>query len=73
LIARPNWSVHTGSQADLDTALAAVITAKLQAEFAVQQRDTTLNPVARRSRSAAGTIPEYAQAKAALDNAQRGL
>lgn len=35
-------SSQAGSQADLDTALAAVVAAKLQAEFAVQQRDTTL-------------------------------
>src|SRR4029079_15357699 len=32
-------SSQAGSQADLDTALAAVVSAQLQAEFAVQQRD----------------------------------
>ena len=42
-------SSQAGSQADLDTALAAVVAAKLQAEFAVQQRDTTLNSVAGQS------------------------
>src|SRR5215510_15256125 len=36
-------SSQAGSQADLDTSLAAVVTAKLQAEFALQQRDSTLN------------------------------
>src|SRR5215831_10656797 len=36
-------SSQTGSQADLDTAQAAAVTAQLQAEYAVQQRDTTLN------------------------------
>jgi membrane fusion protein, multidrug efflux system len=36
-------SSQAGSQADLDTAQVAVVTAQLQAEFAVQQRDMTLN------------------------------
>lgn len=64
-------SSQAGSQADLDTALAAVITAKLQAEFAVQQRDTTLNQLLGDPDLPLERFPEYAQAKAALDNAQR--
>ena len=64
-------SSQAGSQADLDTALAAVITAKLQAEFAVQQRDTTLNQLLGDPDLPLEQFPEYAQAKAALDNAQR--
>jgi len=64
-------SSQVGSQADLDTALAAVITAKLQAEFAVQQRDTTLNQLLGDPDLPLERFPEYAQAKAALDNAQR--
>ena len=64
-------SSQTGSQADLDTAMAAVVTAKLQAEFAVQQRDTTLNQLLGNPDLPLEKFPEYAQAKAALDNAQR--
>ena len=64
-------SSQAGSQADLDTALAAVITAKLQAEFAVQQRDTTLNQLLGDPDLPLERFPEYAQAKAALDSAQR--
>jgi len=64
-------SSQAGSQADLDTAMAAVVTAKLQAEFAVQQRDTTLNQLLGNPDLPLEKFPEYAQAKAALDNAQR--
>jgi membrane fusion protein (multidrug efflux system) len=64
-------SSQAGSQADLDTAMAAVVTAKLQAEFAVQQRDTTLNQLLSNPDLPLEKFPEYAQAKAALDNAQR--
>ncbi|HYV68866.1 MAG TPA: biotin/lipoyl-binding protein, partial [Pseudolabrys sp.] len=62
-------SSQAGSQADLDTALAAVVTAKLQAELAVQQRDTTLNQLLGNPNLPLEKFPEYAQAKAALDNA----
>jgi membrane fusion protein, multidrug efflux system len=64
-------SSQAGSQADLDTALAAVVTAKLQAEYAVQQRDTTLNQLLGDPNLPLEKFPEYAQAKASLDNAQR--
>ena len=64
-------SSQAGSQADLDTAMAAVVTAKLQAEFAVQQRDTTLNQLLGNPDLPLEKFPEYAQAKAPLDNAQR--
>ena len=64
-------SSQAGSQADLDTALATVVTAKLQAEFAIQQRDTTLNQLLGDPDLPLERFPEYAQAKAALDNAQR--
>jgi membrane fusion protein (multidrug efflux system) len=66
-------SSQAGSQADLDTAMAAVITAQLQAEFAVQQRDTTLNQLLGNADLPLEQFPEYAQAKAALDQAQRDL
>jgi membrane fusion protein (multidrug efflux system) len=64
-------STQAGSQADLDTALAAVVTAQLQAEFAVQQHDTTLNQLLGNPDLPLAKFPEYAQAKAVLDNAQR--
>ena len=66
-------STQAGSQADLDTAMAAVITAQLQAEFAVQQRDSTLNQLLGDPDLPLEQFPEYAQAKAALDQAQRDL
>ncbi|HEY6024077.1 MAG TPA: HlyD family secretion protein [Pseudolabrys sp.] len=64
-------SSQAGSQSDLDTALAAVVTAQLQAEYAAQQRDTTLNQLLGNPDLPLEQFPEYAQAKAALDNAQR--
>src|SRR5262249_37135783 len=62
---------QAGSQADLDTSMAAVVTAQLQAELAVQQRDSTLSQLLGSPDLPLEKFPEYAQAKAALDNAQR--
>jgi membrane fusion protein, multidrug efflux system len=62
---------QAGSQADLDTALATVVTAQLQAEYATQQRDTTLNQLLGDPNLPMEKYPEYAQAKAVFDNAQR--
>ncbi|HEY7229567.1 MAG TPA: HlyD family secretion protein [Pseudolabrys sp.] len=62
---------QAGSQADLDTAQAGVVTAKLQAEYAIQQRDTTLTQLLGNPDLPLEQFPEYAQAKAGLDNAQR--
>jgi membrane fusion protein (multidrug efflux system) len=64
-------SSQAGSQADLDTAQTAVVTAQLQAEYAVQQRDTTLNQLLGNPDLPLEQFPEYAQAKAAVENAQR--
>jgi len=64
-------SSQAGSQADLDTATAGVVTAQLQAEYAIQQRDTTLNQLLGNADLPLEQFPEYAQAKAAFDNAQR--
>jgi len=64
-------SSQAGSQADLDTALASVVTAKLQAELAVLPLDTTLNQLLGNPDLPLEKFPEYAQTKAALDNAQR--
>ena len=64
-------SSQAGSQADLDTAGATLVTAQLQAQFATQQRDTTLNQLLGNPELPLAQFPEYAQAKAALDAAQR--
>jgi membrane fusion protein, multidrug efflux system len=64
-------SSQAGSQADLDTAQVAVVTAQLQAEYAVQQRDMTLDQLLGNPDLPLEQFPEYAQAKAVLDSAQR--
>jgi membrane fusion protein, multidrug efflux system len=64
---------QAGSQADVDTAASAMVTAQLQAEFTVQQRDSTLNQLLGNPNLPLAQFPEYAQAKAVLDNAQRDL
>ena len=50
-----------------------MVTAQLQASYAVQQRDTTLNQLLGDPDLPLEKFPEYAQAKAALDKAQRDL
>jgi membrane fusion protein, multidrug efflux system len=62
---------QAGSQVDVDTALGALVTAQLELEFTKQQRDTTLNQLLGNPDLPLEQFPEYAQAKAALDNAQR--
>jgi membrane fusion protein, multidrug efflux system len=62
---------QAGSQVDVDTALGALVTAQLELEFTKQQRDTTLNQLLGNPDLPLDQFPEYAQAKAALDNAQR--
>src|SRR5262245_3177792 len=64
-------SSQAGSQADLDAAQVAVVSAQLQAEYAVQQRDMTLNQLLGNPDLPLEQFPEFAQAKAALDSAQR--
>jgi membrane fusion protein, multidrug efflux system len=66
-------SAQAGSAADVDTAMAGLVTAQLQAQFTVQQRDTTLSSLLGDPNLAIEKFPEYAQAKAALDDAQRNL
>jgi membrane fusion protein, multidrug efflux system len=63
-------SSQAGSQADLDTAQVAVVTAQLQAEYAVQQRDMTLDQLLGNPDLPLEQFPEYAQAKAVLDSAR---
>ena len=62
-----------GSQADVDTALTGLVTAKLQAQFTQQQRDSTLNQLLGNAELPLEQFPEYAQAKAAYEDAQRNL
>ena len=64
---------QAGSQADLDTSTGALVTAQLIVQFTDQQRDSTLNQLLNNPDLPLEQFPEYAQAKAALDNAQRDL
>jgi len=62
---------QAGSQADVDTAAAAMVTAQLESQFTMQQRDTTLSSLLGNPDLPLAQFPEYAQAKAALDQAER--
>ncbi|HET9717122.1 MAG TPA: HlyD family secretion protein [Pseudolabrys sp.] len=62
---------QAGSEADLDAAQAAVVNAELQAQQAIQQRDTAMAELLGNPNLPLEEFPEYAQAKAALENAQR--
>ena len=64
---------YAGSQADLDNAVAALVSAKLQGQFAVQQRDNSLNQLLGNPNLPIEQFPAYQQAQAALDQAQRDL
>ena len=66
-------SSQAGSQADVDTAAGGLVTAELQAKFTEQQRDTTLAQLLDDPNLPLEQFPEYAQAKAVLDSAQRDL
>ena len=67
------FSSQAGSQSDLDTAVGALVTAQQISQFTDQQRDTTLSQLLGDPNLPLEKFPEYAQAKAALDNAQRDL
>jgi membrane fusion protein (multidrug efflux system) len=67
------FSSQAGSQSDLDIAVGALVTAQQLEQFTEQQRDTTLSQLLGEPNLPLDTFPEYAQAKAALDNAQRDL
>jgi len=64
---------HATSQSDVDTAASAYVTAQLQAQFAKQQRATTLSQLLGDPDLPLAQFPAYAQAKAALDDAKRNL
>ena len=66
-------SSQAGSQADVDTSGSNMLTAELQARFTAQQRDTTLAQLLGNPDLPLAQFPDYAQAKAALDQAQRNL
>jgi len=66
-------ATQAGSQADVDTSTSTLVTAQLQAQFTAQQRDDALNQLLGDPELPMEKFPEYAQAKAALDNAQRDL
>jgi membrane fusion protein (multidrug efflux system) len=61
------------SQADLDTAAAALVTAELQSQYSKQQREITLSELLGDPNLPLEKFPAYAQAKAAVDNAERDL
>jgi membrane fusion protein (multidrug efflux system) len=64
---------QAGSAADLDNAIAAVVAAQLQAEFAVQQRSDVLNQLLGKPDLPIEQFPPYMQASAVLDQAKRDL
>jgi membrane fusion protein (multidrug efflux system) len=66
-------ATQAGSQADVDTSAAGLVTAELQMRFTQQQRDTTLAQLLGNPDLPIEQFPEYAQAKAALDSAERDL
>lgn len=62
-----------GTQADLDTSIAALVTAQLQAQYAEQQKGDTFNQLLGDANLPIDKFPAYIQAKAALDQAERDL
>jgi membrane fusion protein (multidrug efflux system) len=63
----------SGSQADLDNAMAATVTAQLQAQLAIQQQATTLNALLGNPDLPIEQYPPYQQADAVLEQAERDL
>lgn len=66
-------SSQAGSQADVDTSAANVVAAQLQAQYAEQQKATTLSSLLGDPNLPLEKFPDYAQAQAAVDNAERDL
>ena len=67
------FSSQAGSQADLDTSVGALVTAQQISQFTDQQRDTSLAQLLGNPDLPIEQFPEYAQAQAVLDQAQRDL
>jgi len=66
-------SSRATSQADVDAAATGMVTAQLQAQFTKQRRDDALNQLLGDHDLPLAQFPEYAQAKATVDDAQRNL
>jgi membrane fusion protein, multidrug efflux system len=64
---------RTATQVDVDNSNAALLTAELQLQLGQQQLSTALNQLLGKPDLAIEEFPAYAQAKAALDQAQRDL
>jgi membrane fusion protein, multidrug efflux system len=64
---------QAGSQVDVDTSASALVTARLQMEFTKQQRDIALNQLLGNPDLPLDKFPDYAQAEAAVENAERDL
>ncbi|HKH02280.1 MAG TPA: HlyD family secretion protein [Bradyrhizobium sp.] len=62
-----------GSQLDLDNSATALVTAQAQMQLVKQQKSTALNQLLGNPELPLEQFPAYAQAKAALDDAQRNL
>src|SRR5215212_4967129 len=62
-----------GSQLDLDNSATALVTAQAQMQLVKQQKSTALNQLLGNPELPLEQFPAYAQAKAALDEAQRNL
>ena len=66
-------ATKAGSQLDLDNAESAAVTAQLMAQFALQQKISTLNQLLGNADLPIEDFPSYRQAKAAVDQAERDL
>jgi len=64
---------QAGSQADVDNATAALVTAQLQAQYTVQQKANALNQLLSDPDLPLEQFPAYQEANAALIKAQRDL
>ncbi len=67
------FATRAGSQVDLDNANAALLTAELQLQLGEQQQASTLNQLLGNPDLPLDQFPDYRQAKAARDQAQRDL
>jgi membrane fusion protein (multidrug efflux system) len=66
-------TTQSGSAADVDNAAAGQLTAQLQARFATQQRDDTLNQLSGNPNLPIEEFPAFIQARSAVEQAQRDL
>ncbi|MCW5688946.1 MAG: HlyD family secretion protein [Pseudolabrys sp.] len=64
---------QAGSAADVDTSAANMVAAQLQAQYAEQQKATTLSSLLGDPNLPLEKFPDYAQAQAAVESAERDL